>query len=353
MERVVYILGAGFSAPLGLPLMWNFLVKAKDMHSADPEKYRHFERIFNQINSMGVAKSYYEADLFNIEEILSILEMRERVAGGDAQPFVEFICDVVQHFTPVAPKPKVEASNWYDVAFEQWRPHFGFVASLFGITLAAVEHNLFDGLIVEKKGPERPLPAQYGIISLNYDLVLETTLEAVNQLTNGRGPTCELKRSFDGTTPDAELSVPLAKLHGSVDTRRIIAPTWNKGIDNDPAITSTWRKALELLKAANHIRIIGYSLPISDAYIRYLLKAAVVDSPHLKSIDIIARDSEGALRKRYQEFVTFKFMRFRAADTEEYLEFVYNGKRESPGTSGKVSFEHLEEAHERFMVARS
>jgi hypothetical protein len=31
VDRVVYLLGAGFSAPLGLPVMSNFLMKSKDL----------------------------------------------------------------------------------------------------------------------------------------------------------------------------------------------------------------------------------------------------------------------------------------------------------------------------------
>jgi hypothetical protein len=31
VEKVVYLLGAGFSAPLGLPVMSNFLIKAKQV----------------------------------------------------------------------------------------------------------------------------------------------------------------------------------------------------------------------------------------------------------------------------------------------------------------------------------
>lgn len=41
-EKVVYILGAGFSAPLGLPVMSNFLVKSKDLYFSDTEKYKRF-----------------------------------------------------------------------------------------------------------------------------------------------------------------------------------------------------------------------------------------------------------------------------------------------------------------------
>jgi len=37
LEKVVYLLGAGFSAPLGLPVMSNFLEKSKDIYFADPQ----------------------------------------------------------------------------------------------------------------------------------------------------------------------------------------------------------------------------------------------------------------------------------------------------------------------------
>jgi len=44
MENVVYILGAGFSAPLSLAVISNFLMKSKDMYFSDPERFQHFQR---------------------------------------------------------------------------------------------------------------------------------------------------------------------------------------------------------------------------------------------------------------------------------------------------------------------
>ena len=35
MNRVVYVLGAGFSAPLGIPIVRSFLEKSKDLYCAD------------------------------------------------------------------------------------------------------------------------------------------------------------------------------------------------------------------------------------------------------------------------------------------------------------------------------
>ena len=55
IDKVVYVLGAGFSAPLGIPVMSNFLVKSKDMYFASPERFSHFQKVFDRIRSTHVA----------------------------------------------------------------------------------------------------------------------------------------------------------------------------------------------------------------------------------------------------------------------------------------------------------
>ena len=49
--------------------MRNFLIKSKDMFAQEPNRYKSFAKVFELIRDMNVAKSYYEADLFNIEDI--------------------------------------------------------------------------------------------------------------------------------------------------------------------------------------------------------------------------------------------------------------------------------------------
>ena len=101
MEKVVYFLGAGFSAPLGLPLMSNFLVKSKDQFFANPDDYAHFQSVFDAVNKLSVSKNYYEADLFNIEEILSIMEMQSFLGSKSIKKqFIKYIIDVIKHHTP-------------------------------------------------------------------------------------------------------------------------------------------------------------------------------------------------------------------------------------------------------------
>ena len=82
MERVVYLLGAGFSAPLGLPVMNDVLVKSRDLYFSNREMYPHFDEVFQMIAQLSVTKNYFETDLFNIEEILSILGTESYAAAG-------------------------------------------------------------------------------------------------------------------------------------------------------------------------------------------------------------------------------------------------------------------------------
>src|SRR6185369_13710360 len=117
MERIVYLLGAGFSAPLGLPVMSNFFTNSKDMYFKNPSNYPHFQGVFDTIQEMSVIKNYYSTDLFNIEEILSILEMGEYLQGNQLKgDFLKYIVDVINYYTPkLQPHPPGGLpGNWYD-----------------------------------------------------------------------------------------------------------------------------------------------------------------------------------------------------------------------------------------------
>ncbi len=118
MERVVYWLGAGFSAPLGLPVMSNFLLKAKDQFAAGAEEFKYFEQIFAKIDDLSKAKNFFETDLFNIEEILSLFEMESQLTGSRiSEQYVKFLQDVIEYYTPeVTPRTPLPG-NWYDWAW--------------------------------------------------------------------------------------------------------------------------------------------------------------------------------------------------------------------------------------------
>ena len=101
MRNIVYILGAGFSAPAGIPVMRDFLRAAQDIrqnHSGD-NRYSYFGKVLEQVTSPTRILPFYKADTFNIEEILSILEMESLVTqkAGKTKIFEDFITDVIEY----------------------------------------------------------------------------------------------------------------------------------------------------------------------------------------------------------------------------------------------------------------
>jgi hypothetical protein len=194
-----------------------------------------------------------------------------------------------------------------------------------------------------------PATTAYSIVTLNYDRVIENITDF-------------LASSFPSETNVNSLII--SKLHGSVESD-IIPPTWNKNVPE--GIRANWIRAYESLRKANEIRILGYSLPITDNYIKYLLSISLLDSENLKRIDIITLDNQNLARQRYEKmFEPFPNFRFKNASIEAYLshltsskgkylvgDFLYARNRASDAnpnytiTSDNKVFEEL---HESFMA---
>jgi hypothetical protein len=94
-----------------------------------------------------------------------------------------------------------------------------------------------------------------------------------------------------------------------VDDGTVIPPTWNKSIH--PNIEQEWREAFKLLSSANHICILGYSLPENDAYVKYLLKSSLLETGNLKTIDVVCLDNDGRVKERYDSFISLKNPKYR------------------------------------------
>ena len=353
-DKVVYLLGAGFSAPLGLPVMSNFLMKSKDMYFLNPEKYGTFKGVFDTIAEMSVSKNYYDADLFNIEEILSILEMQELVGSGRLKSdFIRYIIEVIEHFTPpVEDRRDAFPGNWHGFLFSggSLQAEYGyFVANLHGLQFEMLPNSA--GVPVYRKTSHPS--TSYSVITLNYDMVLESYAQYIER-NHQRHHTNEEEAPWFHRGPDpADMvtrRVSLAKLHGSVDTGVIVPPTWNKALNQD--LLSSWKLAFKLLTEANHIRIIGYSLPTADAYVKYLLKAAVIHAPHLKSIDVLCLDNLGEVRERYERFIEFNRFRFVSGSVVDYLKKNYRAHAPSGHLpyDSPVSMDRLEHAHQEFFT---
>lgn len=254
MDNVVYILGAGFSAPLGLPVMSNFITMAKDLYEKNKKKYQHFGKVLNSIRERLAYVSWvYDTDLDNIEDILSILVMEQLVGKSskkELNEYIRFLLDVVNYYTPgiakgmyenlspgkvrIVQAGSEEETNSF-VPYSDSLPinhYIPFVCNLFTkrfITKGIgepVKNKLYREFEVQwEYVPDTE--ENYSVITFNYDLILENIADFVSQVIG-------MKFKFLRPGDRKSKGLPyLAKLHGSADTGTIIPPTWNKSLSAD------------------------------------------------------------------------------------------------------------------------
>jgi len=359
MENIVYFLGAGFSAPIGIPVMSDFYIKSKDVYYSDKEKYKNFEAVFQDVSSLDKIKTYYKSDLLNIEEILSIFEMWEYLSGGKkADQFRKYIADVITYYTPGISTSKINknTSNWYDFIWgmKEWTGYGWFAANLLNLRFDTKPRFKDDSTLYLAYDQNNNAKVKYSIITLNYDLIFENILNYIDE----DWANITLHKSSDMEFTDAKNTklerYQTAKIHGSIDKHEtIILPTWRKGANSDDDALAEWMKAFELLANANQIRILGYSFPDSDYYVRYLFKSAIIRSKHLRKIDVICLDPKGIVKKGYDEFINFKYSQFNNADIGDYLENIVKEEKENIRvnihTKENIEVCKLEQVHKNFM----
>jgi hypothetical protein len=341
IENVLYVLGAGFSAPLGLPVTSNFLAMARDQFAAEPERYKHFTSIFAKIDDLSRIKNVFQCDLRNVEEILSLLEMRSFLDEGEGvKEFIQFLEDVISFHTPTlawtAPQPGAGGPPYAFGGDRLTNEYTRFIAAIFKL--------IVNPTVRPKIARETPGQRRYAIITTNYDRVLENfaryLIESAGELTGGDCVFVTDASGFLDTAP------ALTKLHGGVGEGNIVPPTWSKG--SHASMRPNWRLAEKLIAQANRIRVIGYALAPADAYVRYLFKLAMLTSTNLKSIDVLCLDPDGSVKTNYDSFVdahSFRGYRFVSQDFAQYTRFLNN---EAHSIGSQTESAAVEATHTQF-----
>jgi hypothetical protein len=204
--------------------------------------------------------------------------------------------------------------------------------------------NFLQKVLAKNSSKNKNPKFNYSIISLNYDLILETITDFLDPFKHPGEKNIGFTRQHNNNN---NYTSYLAKLHGSVDNPgTIIPPTWNKSINKN--IFNTWKLAYKILNEANYIRILGYSLPITDNYIKYLLKTSIIQSNHLdklKRIDVLCKDDKyNTIKSRYDNFIKLDYYYFKNADVEKYFEKL----KPTEIDPYSYSWSELERVHENF-----
>jgi len=343
MENITYILGAGFSALAGLPIMSNFITKAKDIYYSDKSKFGHFKQIFDSMDEMSKIKNYFLSDLLNIEELFSIYDMESTLSQKrKSKTFSTFIIDVIKHYSYELKDIRHEhPANWEDFIFgidETHRNISSFVASIFMLEFyqnpAVSREKSFMTKRMESK-------IHYSIVSLNYDSLLEIALQSINDNYNSNNV-------FEKNSYIPDWSIPmLYKLHGDVENGTIIPPTWSKSISTE--MINTWKNAYELVRTSTQIRFLGYSLPASDTYFQYFLKAAIKNNPYLKNIDILCLDQNRQVEDRYRKIFNFRDFRFKNINLRQYCNDLWKREFLISNIPQNIRCDKLETVHDKVM----
>lgn len=104
-NKNVYIIGAGFSKEIGLPLQDDFLVRAKDVYFQNTDKYSHFKKVFDYQDKLTRMKKFMSYPLLNLESLFNLLEMDRFYSESDdvesiKDDFKKMIKDVLINLTP-------------------------------------------------------------------------------------------------------------------------------------------------------------------------------------------------------------------------------------------------------------
>lgn len=357
-DKNVYLLGAGFSKKIGLPLQDDFLLVAKEVYFKDTSRYKHFERVFGYQDKLSKMRQFLNYPLLNLEHLFNLIEMdifysKSTEAEKIKDDFIKLICDVLADKT-ISPFTRDRSGHLtYDQNYDKY---ISFM-SLF------IENDE-DQLNTHKDT----------IISFNYDLIIEGASYIYNWKRSERDPykttTSDNLIQFNtifgkenilveevGQYLTQNMATPysppinlfstdnealkLIKLHGSINWKTssnkqtfIVPPTWNK---SNSEIRKLWDIAYYEIKTAKRIIIIGYSFPETDIYVKSLLALALNENKILQNIFFINPDKEITKNvclslldkhfKKYCDYKEWKFSDFISSDEgKKFIENSLNRK---------------------------
>lgn len=356
-DHNVYILGAGFSAEAGLPLIKDFMNRMRDAAAWLEEQERRaeiraIERVLDFRLQAAAAAYRVPIDVENVEELFSLVS-----ASGDrelVQAMPLAIAATLDYARITASIPlesqgfAVGALNPVDKPVTWGRITPGLEAAVQRETPEREWHgcppyDFYLGVMCgyfNRGGADR----RDTIITFNYDTVVEDSLDALRIPYSYGKCVTRVSNSQLVASQVSPGAVPILKLHGSVnwcsgelyafpagevaelsrDTVEnyeelaaafpsyralrqqlfnplLVPPTWQKALRGP--LSAVWSDAVAALTTATRVIIVGYSVPATDQHFKYLLGAGFQKNISLRKVFFINpaladQASEKELRER-------------------------------------------------------
>ena len=341
-DHNVYILGAGFSKTAGLPLIKDFMNRMRDATAwlkTQADRGREIEAINRVLRFRleATAAAYrIPLDVDNVEELFSLAS-----AGGDGDLMqkmplaIAATLDYARHVAlPLTDDRPYEIGVKESPDWEppkNWRPPVRARSpetrnEILDRWFTCPRYEFYLGLIAGYFNSGTP-DRRDTIITFNYDTIVEEALRGLDiPFTYGPPELIGWRGAEPAQIDDcADKNIKVLKLHGSVNwvfgldyalgsvdpssirpdaasdlQRRIatlqdynevrtqnhipflVAPTWQKLFHG--YLATVWREAVEALKTATRVIILGYSMPPTDQHFKYLLAAGLQDNISLRKL---------------------------------------------------------------------
>jgi hypothetical protein len=345
-DHNVYILGAGFSAEAGPPVVKHFMERMTDATAWLRESGGRQDELQAIQNVLGfrvrakAAAEHVPLNLSNVEELFSLASTVTGQPGLELSVSVNSAIAATLDFArKTAPPPKDHENfhigilkSQYRTPAPSWSPSPAHVTASMGALsperdwFACPPFEFYVGAMTGYFAPPSA-ERRNTFITLNYDTVIEDALSALNipysyalwphTVTYHWSASCVQERQ----RADA---VNVLKLHGSVnwgmfdrysnmtvygnyerllrDTMRqkvvLVPPTWHKGWDLEHPVSAVWEAAVEAIRTATRLVIVGYSVPLTDLHFKYLLAAGFQENGSLREIFFVNPDLKDKARKK-------------------------------------------------------
>lgn len=312
-DKNVYILGAGFSAIRGMPCIPNFMLRLRDAHPwlVNQKREREaaaVERVIEYRLQSAAAAYRIPIDLENIEELFSLADAGKDVLSRDIRVAIAATLDFATE-TQLEP---TTAFTWTEEAQPPALPANWKRRNQKPLQCTAPTYEFF---IQSLLGGWHGSHAKAAFITFNYDCLVERALMGLNVPfrygfgVDGNGA----DGTASGTAKSRDSSVWVLKLHGSVNWMRpkvgsrilkvassytevrsaegvpeLVPPTWRKLFARE--LVEIWKIALEELKSATRIVILGFSMPETDLHFKYLLAAGLRENVSLREIVFVDKN---------------------------------------------------------------
>jgi NAD-dependent SIR2 family protein deacetylase len=328
MQKTVFILGAGASAESGAPLMSTFLDRARDLlaEGAVEDAKDAFTMVFQAL--VTLREVFYKSglDLDNIESVFGAFEIA-RIIGKLGDYSLAQIDQLARSIRTLIVRTLDESIKYSYVRNE-------------GKTFATPSYTEFAALIKSKTN----YASTCSVLTFNYDVALDCAFMHANipydyciepppanalrllklhgSLNWGRCPTGQriqaeylsvaVVRAAADRSPLSLFTLPSSTIISQSKCEKcsnplssepvIVPPTWNK-TEGQNGLPNVWRQAAVELSEAENIICLGYSLPETDLFFRYLFALGTVGDAHLRRLWVFDPDPGNLVAERYRRLI--------------------------------------------------